>query len=104
MSTEITTDDQDQTSAEPKSTDPDEIEAKIEADRAELAKTVDALSAKLDVKSQAQERAAEVKAKAQTTMQDPDARADALKQAAPVLAGIAAVAVLIGVLRRVAHK
>lgn len=101
MSTESTTDEQGQVPAESK--DPDQIEAKLQADRAELAKTVDALSAKLDVKSQAQERLAEVKAKAQTTIQEPEARADALKQAAPVLAGIAAVAVLIGILRRVAH-
>lgn len=101
MSTESTTDGQSRPSAESK--DPDQIEADIEATRAELAETVDALSAKFDVKSQAQDRVAEVKGRAQATMNDPEARADALKQAAPVLAGIAIVAVLLGVLRRVTH-
>lgn len=98
------TEDQDQTLAAHKSKDPEQIEADIEATRAELARTVDALSSKLDVKSQAQERVGQVKARAQATMQDPEARADALKQAAPVLAGISVVAVLVGILRRAAHQ
>jgi hypothetical protein len=37
-------------------TDPEEIKADIEATRAELAETADALAAKLDVKAQANER------------------------------------------------
>ena len=41
---------------------PAEIEAEIEVKREQLAGTIDALSAKLDVKSQAQSKVAEVKA------------------------------------------
>jgi hypothetical protein len=44
-------------------TDPDQIKADIERTRAELADTVDALTTKLDVKSQAKQRAAETQAK-----------------------------------------
>jgi hypothetical protein len=44
---------------------PDQIEAEIEVQRAQLAETIDALSAKLDVKSQAQARVEEVKQTAQ---------------------------------------
>lgn len=49
--------------AEPAPNDPDAIRADIEATRAELAETVDALTAKLDVKGQASERADAAKAK-----------------------------------------
>jgi cobalamin biosynthesis Mg chelatase CobN len=45
---------------------PDEIEADIEQQRAQLAGTLDALSAKLDVKAQAQAKVAEVKNRATT--------------------------------------
>ena len=45
---------------------PDQIEAEIEVQREQLAETIDALSAKLDVKSQAQARVEEVKHTAQT--------------------------------------
>jgi uncharacterized protein DUF3618 len=38
-------------------TDPDEIKAEIEATRAELAETANALAAKLDVKAQAKDKA-----------------------------------------------
>ncbi len=41
---------------------PEEIEAEIELKREQLAGTIDALSAKLDVKSQAQAKVAGVKA------------------------------------------
>ena len=41
---------------------PEEIQAEIEQQREQLAGTLDALSAKLDVKSQAQAKVAEVKA------------------------------------------
>ncbi len=44
---------------------PDQIEAEIEVQRAQLAETIDALSAKLDVKSQAQARVEEAKHTAQ---------------------------------------
>jgi hypothetical protein len=45
---------------------PDEIEAEIEVQREQLAETIDALSAKLDVKSQAQAQVAEAKQTAQS--------------------------------------
>jgi hypothetical protein len=44
-------------------TDPDQIKAEIERTRAELADTVDALTTKLDVKTQAKQRAADTQAK-----------------------------------------
>ena len=44
---------------------PDQIEAEIEVQREQLAETIDALSAKLDVKSQAQAKVDEVKHTAQ---------------------------------------
>lgn len=102
MSSRSTPENQDRVSTQ-QSSDPDEIEAQIQADRAALAATVDALGSKFDVKAQAQDRVAHAKAKAQNTLHDPDARADALKQAAPVLAGVAVVALLIGILRREVH-
>ncbi|MGB3258649.1 MAG: DUF3618 domain-containing protein [Ornithinimicrobium sp.] len=102
MNTDNPTAEHDQDPAEPKS--PAQIEAEIAATRAELSQTVDALSAKLDVKSQAQQRVAAAKGRAQTTLEDPGARAEALRRAAPVLAGVGAVAVATGLLRRVAHR
>ena len=48
------------------SSDPDAIRADIERTREELAETVDALHAKLDVKTQAKERLARVKDHATT--------------------------------------
>ena len=45
---------------------PEEIQADIEQQREQLAGTLDALSAKLDVKAQAQAKVAEVKDKATT--------------------------------------
>lgn len=45
---------------------PEEIQADIEQQREQLAGTLDALSAKLDVKSQAQAKVAEVKGRATT--------------------------------------
>ena len=45
---------------------PEQIEAEIAAQRAQLADTVDQLSAKLDVKSQARARVADVKHRATT--------------------------------------
>lgn len=44
---------------------PDEIEAELEATRHDLAETVDALTAKLDVKTRAQDKASSVKAQAE---------------------------------------
>jgi uncharacterized protein DUF3618 len=48
-------------------TDPDEIKAEIEATRAELAESADALAAKLDVKTQAADRLHEVGDKVATS-------------------------------------
>ena len=45
---------------------PEQIEAEIEVQREQLAETIDALSAKLDVKSQAQAKVEEVKQTAQS--------------------------------------
>lgn len=45
---------------------PEEIQAEIEQQREQLAGTLDALSAKLDVKSQAQAKVKEVKGRAMT--------------------------------------
>jgi hypothetical protein len=45
---------------------PEEIEADIEVQREQLAGTIDALSAKLDVKSKARAKAAEVRDRATT--------------------------------------
>jgi len=50
---------------------PDQIEAEIEVQRAQLAATVDALAAKLDVKSQAQAKVAELKDRATTDTGSP---------------------------------
>lgn len=50
---------------EQKSQSPEEIEADIEQQREELAETLDALGAKLDVKSQAQVKAQDLKTTAQ---------------------------------------
>jgi cobalamin biosynthesis Mg chelatase CobN len=47
---------------------PDQIEAEIEVQRQALAETIDALSAKLDVKSQAQAKVEEVKHTAQSKL------------------------------------
>ena len=50
---------------------PEELEHRIAQQREELAHTVDALQHKLDVKSQAQERAAELKDRATTAEGKP---------------------------------
>jgi len=49
---------------------PEEIQAQIEVQREQLAGTLDALSAKLDVKSQAQTKVAQTKATAQAKISD----------------------------------
>ena len=50
---------------------PEQIEAEIEVQRAQLAGTVDALAAKLDVKSQAQAKMADLKDRATTDTGSP---------------------------------
>jgi hypothetical protein len=51
--------------------DPASIEAEIEAQREQLAETVDQLAHKLDVKAQAKERAADLKDRATTATGKP---------------------------------
>ena len=50
---------------------PEQIEAEIEAQRAQLAGTVDQLAAKLDVKSQAKQKVASIKDSATTDSGQP---------------------------------
>jgi hypothetical protein len=68
---------------------PEEIEAEIAAQREELADTVDQLTAKLDVKSQAQQKAAEVRDRATTDAGKP--RPQVLAAAASLVATAVAV-------------
>ena len=63
---------------------PEQIEAEIAAQRAQLAGTVDQLSAKLDVKSRAQHKAADLKDRATTDSGSP--RAEVLAAAASLVA------------------
>jgi hypothetical protein len=65
------------------------LEAEIEAQREDLAHTVDQLAHKLDLKTQAKERAAEVKARATT---------DSGKPRPELVAALASVLVLGGLL------
>jgi cobalamin biosynthesis Mg chelatase CobN len=53
---------------------PDEIQAEIEQQREQLAGTLDALSAKLDVKAQAQAKVAGVKAEVKDRTTDDSGR------------------------------
>ena len=50
---------------------PEQIEAEIEAQREQLAETVDQLSAKLDVKAQARHKAADLRNRATTPSGSP---------------------------------
>ena len=63
---------------------PEEIEAEIAAQREELAETVDQLTAKLDVKSHAQQKVADVKDRATTDTGKP--RPEVLAAAGSLLA------------------
>ena len=69
---------------------PEEIEAEIELKREQLAGTIDALSAKLDVKSQAQAKVAGVKAdmtsQAQATVADVKANPNLVAAGAALIA------------------
>jgi MYXO-CTERM domain-containing protein len=64
---------------------PDEIKADIERQREHLADTVDALHAKLDVKSQAQAKLAEVKDRVTTDSGSPRPEVVAVGAAAVAL-------------------
>jgi hypothetical protein len=66
--------------------DPAAIEAEIEAQRDQLADTVDQLTHKLDVKAQAQERAADLKNRA--TTDDGKPRPELIAAAVAALATI----------------
>jgi len=68
---------------------PEEIQAEIEQQREQLAGTLDALSAKLDVKSQAQAKVAEVKGRATDASGRP--RPQVLAAAAVVVVVVAVV-------------
>ena len=63
---------------------PEQIQADIEAQREQLAETVDQLSAKLDVKSRAQQKAADLKDRATTDTGKP--RPEVLGAAGSLLA------------------
>ncbi len=56
---------------QPAARTPEQIEAEIEAQRAQLAGTVDQLAAKLDVKSQAKDKVASIKDSATTDSGQP---------------------------------
>lgn len=81
--------------AEPRT--PEELEAEIAVQRAQLAGTVDELAAKLDVKSQAQQKLAELKDSATTDTGRP--RPEVLAAAGSLLA----MAVVLLVWRRRHH-
>ena len=65
-----------------------EIEAEIEEQREHLAETVDALSHKLDVKAQAQERAAQVADRATTDTGRPRPELIAAAAGVVLMAGL----------------
>jgi len=67
--------------------DPDEIKAEIDRTRADLAETVGALSAKLDVKAQAKQRATQAQAKVGERLQALTASAPQPVQQALTRAG-----------------
>ena len=69
-------------------TTPEDIEAQIRQQRAELAETLDALGAKLDVKSQAQAKASQVKDRATTDSGKP--RPELVGAAVVAVAGVVA--------------
>lgn len=79
---------------------PAEIEADIEQQREELAETLDALTSKLDVKSQAQAKAREVKTTTRLKAAETKDRAttEEGKPRPEVLAAAAAVVLGVGVL------
>ena len=81
----MSTDTAQQNGASPSS--PQELEREVERNREELARTVDALHHKLDVKAQAQQRAARLKDAATTDAGKP--RPEVLGTVGAVAAGIA---------------
>lgn len=102
------------TETDPQGTDTrstEQIEADLARDRAQLGETVDELASRLDpkaaakakvedTKARARGRVAEVQTRARAAASDPDQRAAAGAKAAPVLGGVAVVALLAGLVRR----
>ncbi|MBW8172533.1 DUF3618 domain-containing protein [Ornithinimicrobium sp. Arc0846-15] len=88
------------------SRDPEQIEADIARHRQELSHTVDELTDRLDVKKQAQQKFASVQARATDRAETAKIRAqnaeprELAAMAAPVLATVAAIALAIGLVRR----
>jgi hypothetical protein len=72
---------------------PEELEAQIEEQREQLAGTIDALAAKLDVKTQAQAKVAEAKetAKQRTTTADGKPRPELLAAGAALVVVVVAI-------------
>ena len=72
---------------------PEELEAQIEEQREQLAGTIDALAAKLDVKTQAQAKVAEAKetAKQRTTTTDGKPRPELLAAGAALVVVVVAI-------------
>jgi hypothetical protein len=73
----------------------DDIEADIERTRAELGQTVEALSAKMDVKGQAQAKVDETKQKAQAKVDDTRQRVVATAQTAKQKPAVPAAAIAV---------
>jgi ElaB/YqjD/DUF883 family membrane-anchored ribosome-binding protein len=79
----------------------DDIEADIEATRQQLGETVEALSAKLDVKQQAKDKVDETKQRVAYTAQTAQhAVTDNPQKAVPVAAAVVALLLLVIVWRR----
>jgi prefoldin subunit 5 len=72
---------------------PEELEAQIEEQREQLAGTIDALAAKLDVKTQAQTKVAEAKetAKQRTTTAEGKPRPELLAAGAALVVVVVAI-------------
>ncbi len=82
---------------------PEEIEADIERQREQLAETVDALTAKLDVKQQAQHKVEDVKQQAQHKVADVKDRAttdDGKPRPEVIAAGVAVLVLVVLIMRR----
>jgi hypothetical protein len=72
---------------------PEELQEQVEQQREQLAGTIDALTAKLDVKSQAQAKVTEVKdaARHRTTTPEGKPRPEALAAAAALVVAVVAI-------------
>lgn len=90
----------------PEATDPDRIEQDIRRHRENLAETVDELSDRLDVKAQARRRVESARAQVRERVDHAtrgvrsSESGDLARVAAPVLAGVAVLALVAGIVRR----